>query len=62
VTSIQRVESPCVGVCRLDDDGYLCVGCYRTRDEIASWARSENAVKRAVLERAKARRMQDEGN
>jgi len=49
-------------VCRLDDDGYLCVGCYRTRDEIASWARSENAVKRAVLERAKARRMQDEGN
>lgn len=58
MTVNSRIESPCVGVCRLDDDGVLCVGCFRTRDEIATWARSDDATKLAVIERADARRLQ----
>lgn len=29
-------ESPCVGVCTMDDDG-RCLGCFRTLTEIAQW-------------------------
>jgi predicted Fe-S protein YdhL (DUF1289 family) len=32
------VESPCVGVCRMDPQADVCAGCFRTREEIASWS------------------------
>lgn len=32
----QPVLSPCIGICQLDDRG-LCVGCFRTGDEIGRW-------------------------
>lgn len=32
----QPVLSPCIGICQLDDNG-LCVGCFRTGDEIGRW-------------------------
>ena len=32
------VLSPCVSVCRMDASAELCVGCYRTLDEIAQWS------------------------
>ena len=32
----QPVLSPCIGICQLDDSG-LCVGCFRTGDEIGRW-------------------------
>lgn len=31
------IESPCVGVCTLDERDY-CVGCFRSSAEIALWA------------------------
>jgi len=34
-----HVPSPCVGVCRMDDADRWCVGCLRSRDEIAVWGR-----------------------
>jgi len=33
---IGSIPSPCVQVCRLDDDGF-CIGCKRTIDEIREW-------------------------
>jgi predicted Fe-S protein YdhL (DUF1289 family) len=30
------IPSPCIGICRLDRDGY-CEGCRRSGDEIARW-------------------------
>jgi predicted Fe-S protein YdhL (DUF1289 family) len=30
-----NIQSPCIHVCELD--GEVCVGCHRTRDEIAQW-------------------------
>jgi uncharacterized protein len=32
----QPVLSPCIGICQLDDEG-LCVGCFRSGDEIGQW-------------------------
>lgn len=32
-----EVQSPCVGVCSMDDTTGYCLGCYRTLDEIKAW-------------------------
>jgi uncharacterized protein len=31
------VETPCVKVCVVDPETQFCIGCGRTRGEIASW-------------------------
>jgi predicted Fe-S protein YdhL (DUF1289 family) len=31
------ITSPCIGVCRIDERSGLCLGCARSRDEIAMW-------------------------
>ena len=43
------VPSPCISVCVLDADGALCLGCFRTLDEIASWSLLDDDAKRRVL-------------
>ena len=32
-----KLPSPCVSVCQMDASDGVCVGCYRTRDEISAW-------------------------
>jgi len=31
------IPSPCIGLCRIDDNSGFCLGCARTRAEIATW-------------------------
>jgi predicted Fe-S protein YdhL (DUF1289 family) len=42
------VASPCVGVCRLTEEG-LCEGCLRSIDEITAWGRLDEAARRAIV-------------
>ena len=44
-------ESPCVSVCLLDDED-ICVGCYRSADEITDWFMADAEGKREILARA----------
>ncbi len=32
------METPCTGICKIDQETRQCQGCLRTIDEIASWA------------------------
>lgn len=32
-----KTSSPCNGICIMDEDTEICVGCLRTSDEIANW-------------------------
>jgi predicted Fe-S protein YdhL (DUF1289 family) len=32
------IASPCVKVCIVDGESGLCLGCFRTLNEIAAWA------------------------
>jgi predicted Fe-S protein YdhL (DUF1289 family) len=41
--------------CTLDDDD-ICVGCFRSIDEICAWADAGNAQRREILELAAGRR------
>ena len=45
----RTVASPCISVCVLDADGALCLGCFRTLDEIAAWSLLDDDAKRGVL-------------
>ncbi|MBI2242191.1 MAG: DUF1289 domain-containing protein [Magnetospirillum gryphiswaldense] len=51
------VESPCISVCQMDEDGY-CIGCGRTIDEIRGWKRSSDEEKQEVLGRVAERQGQ----
>jgi uncharacterized protein len=54
--SADCVPSPCISVCTMDAAGVLCVGCFRTLDEIALWSVLDAQTKRAVLAALPARR------
>jgi predicted Fe-S protein YdhL (DUF1289 family) len=54
--SPDHVPSPCISVCAMDADGSVCLGCFRTLDEIASWSVLDADTKRAVLAALPARR------
>ncbi len=51
-----EVPSPCVSVCTMDAAGALCLGCFRTLDEIAAWSVLDADAKRAVLAKLARRR------
>jgi predicted Fe-S protein YdhL (DUF1289 family) len=48
-------ESPCISVCLLDEQD-ICVGCYRSAEEITDWFMADAAEKREILARCSARR------
>ncbi|MBJ6138903.1 DUF1289 domain-containing protein [Marinobacter litoralis] len=43
-----KVRSPCVSVCALNDDD-ICIGCQRTGDEILRWSSMTDDERREVL-------------
>ncbi|MES2013878.1 MAG: DUF1289 domain-containing protein [Pseudomonadota bacterium] len=44
-----RVESPCIGVCAIDESNGFCLGCYRTVDEIKAWFDMSQAEKKDLM-------------
>lgn len=59
------VLSPCVNICRMDaasSEGAICVGCFRTLDEIAQWSRADDSRKRAILTAVEKRRAEQDRN
>lgn len=45
-----EVDSPCIKVCVIHEPSGLCMGCYRTRFEIAGWSRMENEQRLALVD------------
>lgn len=43
------VKSPCIFVCRMEND--KCVGCKRTNEEIANWLNYSDKEKQKVIDR-----------
>lgn len=50
------IESPCIKVCTLDPTGEMCLGCFRTLEEIGAWAAMSEHQQREVIERLPGRR------
>ena len=45
-----EIDSPCVKVCVLHPGAKLCMGCFRTGEEIARWSRMEPTERRSIME------------
>lgn len=43
------INSPCRGICRIDEPTQLCEGCYRSIDEITRWSKMDSDQKLATL-------------
>ena len=43
------VESPCIKICVVDPETGFCVGCGRTRGEIASWLEISPQARRHIM-------------
>ncbi len=48
VTEQAEVQSPCISVCCMSDNSGLCIGCFRTGDEIAGWSSAGDGDKRGI--------------
>lgn len=48
------VTSPCVGLCCLDNSD-ICVGCFRTLDEIKAWSQVDDKTRLMFVANAKHR-------
>lgn len=51
-----EVESPCVKLCVLHPEARICMGCFRTTDEIARWSRMTPEERRAIMAELPARK------
>lgn len=43
------LQSPCVGVCRLDAETGWCIACLRSGDEIRRWITMTDQERRDIL-------------
>jgi predicted Fe-S protein YdhL (DUF1289 family) len=50
-----NIKSPCIHVCTKDENG-ICLGCYRSIDEIRSWYNSSDDEKLKIIAEAGKRR------
>ena len=51
-----KLPSPCISVCQMDPSDGVCLGCYRTRGEIACWRSMDEADKLKLLDILNERR------
>ena len=50
-----KIKSPCIDICKLDKETGICIGCFRTVEEIAKWKKMEDEEKLDVLGKLKDR-------
>jgi predicted Fe-S protein YdhL (DUF1289 family) len=49
------IQSPCIRRCCLDDND-ICLGCFRSLDEITAWGMSDDGTRLDILARSDMRR------
>jgi len=43
------VQTPCIDICKIDNDSRLCLGCWRSIDEIARWSQMSDVERAQVM-------------
>jgi len=52
----REIDSPCIKICVIHPEERLCVGCYRSIEEIATWSRLTPDERSAIMADLDARR------
>ena len=55
MNSPETIPSPCIEVCRMNEQTGLCEGCWRSLAEIVQWANADDDEKRLILLRIEQR-------
>ena len=50
LTGRQNMKTPCVKICVIHTVEKICVGCYRTREEIAQWQKFTEEEQKTLME------------
>lgn len=50
-----EIQSPCVKLCVVHPEARICVGCFRSIDEIANWSRLTPSERQAIMAELPAR-------
>ncbi|WP_194074930.1 DUF1289 domain-containing protein [Undibacterium parvum] len=53
--SASEVPSPCIGICKMDEERKWCSGCFRSIPELTAWSTASADSKRAVWREIKQR-------
>lgn len=53
-----EIESPCIKLCVVHPETRLCVGCFRSIDEIGSWSKKTSEERQAIMAELPARSSQ----
>jgi predicted Fe-S protein YdhL (DUF1289 family) len=56
-----KLPSPCVSICQMDPQDGVCIGCYRTRAEIAAWRSMDQNDQLVLLDILRDRRAKATG-
>ena len=43
------IKTPCVKVCFVDPSAGICVGCFRTLEELGCWSRYSDAEREVIM-------------
>jgi predicted Fe-S protein YdhL (DUF1289 family) len=52
-----NITSPCINICKMDASNGLCLGCFRTIEEITVWSRADDAQRANILAAVTQRRL-----
>ncbi|MCK9609060.1 MAG: DUF1289 domain-containing protein [Methylomonas sp.] len=55
VEEAENIPSPCVRNCCLNEQN-ICLGCFRSLDEICGWSQADAQLRQQFLDNAKRRR------
>lgn len=44
------IKTPCVKVCFVDPKAGVCLGCFRTMEELGRWTRYSNEERDAIMQ------------
>ena len=44
-----EVDSPCVNICIVHPQANICIGCFRTIDEISSWSSMSESERNGII-------------
>lgn len=54
-----NIITPCTGICTIDDTKGWCIGCGRSRKEIAQWSKMNNQDKLVLIRKDLKNRLKE---
>jgi len=54
---MEKIESPCISVCKMNPAHQFCRGCWRTTEEIENWEAYDKEKRLEIIRQLHSRRM-----